>query len=172
MKNLLVLLTALLALSIGAMAFAQGPGYGGGPGGDRGTRGGCGGPGYGYGGGPGGGFMWGLTETDEGKAFLKETKKLRKQLHDLQFKLKEAFLADDDKAADALKDKIKKLRDKLRKIADEKGIERGPRGDRRDDRRGGKGFRGGSGGGQGYGGCGGPYCDGPGGYGNSTDDKK
>jgi len=152
MKKFLVVAVAVAALSFGSLAFARG--WGGGPGY------GCGGPGY-YGGGPGygngPGYMRGIAETEEGKAFLKETEELRKKISDKQFELREAYLAGDEKKAEKLVKEFDELREKLFEKAEKSGLNR--RGYGRGYGRG-PGF----GGGPGYG-CGGPgYCDGPGGY--------
>jgi len=131
MKKFIALAAALTLLSIGALAFAHGPGYGGGMGY---------GGGHGYGGGPG--YMGRIAGTEEGKKFLKETTDLRKMIHDKMFELREAYLAGDEKKAEKLEKEVDELREKVQEKAEKSGINKS------------RGYGRGYGGGPGY--CGGP----------------
>lgn len=155
MKKFAAIIVALAVLSFGAVAFAQM---------------------YGYGGGPGYGVRSAEDQVKYDK-FFADTVDMRRQLHDLRFEMREAWLAGDDAAYDKLAAEFDQLRDELQKKADEAGVEVGP----------GRGFGRGFGPGNGRG-CGGPggvggpgngaggpeYCDGgaaggcpgPGGFGS------
>jgi len=133
MKKVVVGLAVLAVLSIGAFAFAQGPGWGGqtgygyggymmGPGmmgsGYGGYMMGPGMMGPGYGGymmGPGyGGHMYGYTSGDNQK-FLDETAGLRKELNEKQFEYAEAVRnpKTDEKTIAKLQKEITDLQDKI-----------------------------------------------------------
>lgn len=133
MKKLVALAVALAVLSFGAVSYAHmwggddngsGYGYGMGPG--------MMGPGYGQGYGPGnggcngpggqGGYGGWDTDSKEFKAFWKETAELRKAIHAKMFDLKEAYVADDEKAIDKLESEIDGLREKIYDKAKDAGL--------------------------------------------------
>ncbi len=93
MKRLLVTLTVVAILAIGAVAFAYGPGWwGGGPMMGSGYETAyCYGPGYGMG--PGYMMGWGTYTGPYGydQKFLDETRDLRKQLNEKRFEYFEAL---------------------------------------------------------------------------------
>lgn len=122
MKRLIAIAAALTLLSIGAVAFAHGPGYGGN------MMGYGDGPGYGggYGGGPG--FMGRFADTEEGRKFLDETKDLRKKLHDSMFELKEAYLAGDEKKTEKIEKETEEIREQIHEKAEKAGINKTRRG--------------------------------------------
>jgi hypothetical protein len=99
-----------------------GPGYGGH--GGYGMMGG--GPGYGGGGcgGPGGGYGK-AVDPEKQEAFFKDTLKLRKQLHEKMFELREAYFAGDEKKVEKLGKEAEALQEKLFEAAKEHGIARG-----------------------------------------------
>jgi len=119
MKKLLVGVAVLAVLSIGAFAFAQGPGWGGQSGyGYGGYMMGPGMMGPGYGGymmGPGyGNHMYGYTSGDNQK-FLDETKDLRKELNEKQLEYTEALRnpQTDETTIAKLQKEITDLQDKI-----------------------------------------------------------
>jgi len=110
MKKVLVGVAVLAVISIGAFAFAQGPGWGGQTG-------------YGYGGymmgpgmmGPGyGNHMYGYNSGDNQK-FLDETTALRKELNKKQFEYTEALRnpQTDETTIAKLQKEITDLQDKI-----------------------------------------------------------
>ena len=113
MKKVLAILTVVTVLSIGAIAFAHGPGYGGHMG--YGYGGHMMGPGYGDHMGYGdGGHMMGRTGGYDQK-FLDETIDLRKELHTKKFEYMEAVRdpRTDEKTVTELEKEITGLQEKL-----------------------------------------------------------
>lgn len=119
MKRVLAVFVAVAVLSIGAIAFAHGGGYGGhmmGYGGGPGMMGYGGGYGnhMGHGGGPGMmGYGPGYGSDKETKEFLEKTTDLRKELHDMRFEYMEAWRAGDEKKAEKLAKELDELSEKL-----------------------------------------------------------
>ena len=115
MKRLIITLAAVTLLSAGALAYAHGPGSGGGH------------MGQGYGGhmmgkGSGGGHMMGaegLLKGEEGQKFLDETYGLRKEMHNKRFDLREALRNPDTtiETVAKLEREIQGLKEKLREKA-------------------------------------------------------
>jgi len=118
MKKVFIGVAVLAVLSIGAFAFAQGPGWGGQMGYGGGYMMGPGMMGPGYGGymmGPGyGNHMYGNTSGDNQK-FLDETKDLRKELNEKQFEYAEAVRnpQTDEKTIVTLQKEITDLQNKI-----------------------------------------------------------
>lgn len=109
MKKVVIGLTVLALLGIGAVAFAHGPGWGGNMG-------------YGNGGymmGPGSGHMYGYGAMmgwfGGDQKFLDETKDLRKELHEKRFEYMEAVRnpETDEQTVTKLEKEITELQDKL-----------------------------------------------------------
>jgi hypothetical protein len=119
MKKVLAILTVVMVLSLGAIAFAQGSGYGGhmGYGYDDHMGSGYGGhmmgPGYGDHMGYGGHIMGRTGGYDQ--EFLDETADVRKELHQKKFEYMEAVRdpKTDEKTVATLEKEITELQDNL-----------------------------------------------------------
>lgn len=119
MKKVLVVLTVVAVLGLGAVAFAAwgGPGYG--------YGGYAMGPGMMYGYGPGYGPMmgygygYGATNSAENQKFLKDTADLRQTINQKRFDYAEAVRNGDEKKAEALSKELDDLYNKLSEKAPE-----------------------------------------------------
>ncbi|MEW6108257.1 MAG: hypothetical protein AB1632_03675 [Nitrospirota bacterium] len=112
MKRLVAGLAIAALLTIGAAAYAHGPGWIGGGQYGPGCENCMGGPGY-------GGHMRGWSGTEEQKKFLEETADLRKELHNKRFEYSET-LRNPNASTETitnLEKEIRELQDKIHEKA-------------------------------------------------------
>jgi hypothetical protein len=129
MKRLFIALTTVTLLAAGALAYAHGPGFGGGYMGQYGGHMMGTGPGERHMGPGYGGHMMGpegVIEGEAGRKFFDETYELRKKMHDKRFELREALRNPDTtlETVAKLEREIQGLKENIREKAPEEAQKR------------------------------------------------